>query len=280
MSNLEIYDCVSKSTSKLITHKYSTSFTLGIKMMNTKFHQPIYSIYGFVRIADEIVDTFHQYDKSSLLAQFKIDTYNAIKQGLSLNPILQSFQQVVNQYKIETVLIDTFFKSMETDLTQIDHTKESYDEYVLGSAEVVGLMCLKIFCEQNETLYLQLKPAAMKLGAAFQKINFLRDINADYQELGRSYFPNIDISKLTKNEKNQIENEIEIDFNNGLKGIKQLPFGARAGVYIAYTYYYSLFKKIKATNPDLLLKRRIRISNSMKYFLLTKTYFRHYFNLI
>ncbi|MFY7965567.1 MAG: phytoene/squalene synthase family protein [Chitinophagaceae bacterium] len=280
MSNLELYDDVSNTTSRLITHKYSTSFTLGIKMMNKKFHQPIYSIYGFVRIADEIVDTFHQHNKEKLLAEFKLSTYNAIEQGISLNPVLHSFQQVVNQYKIGVDLIDPFFKSMEIDLTKIEHSKASYDEYILGSAEVVGLMCLKVFCQQNEALYEQLKPAAMKLGSAFQKINFLRDISADYEQLGRSYFPDVDIMKMTNQQKIEIEADIEVDFKNGLNGIKKLPFGARAGVYIAYTYYYSLFNKIKATPPAVLIKQRIRISDSMKYILLIKTYLRHYFNLI
>lgn len=280
MDNFEIYNKVSAATSKMVTHKYSTSFTLGIKMMSKKYHQPIYSIYGFVRLADEIVDTFHNYDKKYLLQKFKEDTYVAIEQGISLNPILHSFQQVVNQYAIDKYLIDTFLKSMETDLLQVTHNTESYDEYILGSAEVVGLMCLKIFCDGNEEKYQQLKPFAMKLGAAFQKINFLRDANADYVELGRTYFPGINITQLSQHQKNEIEKEIEADFAMALIGIKQLPKGTKAGVYIAYVYYYALFKRIKALAPHRILKERIRVPDFVKYTLLVKTIFRNSLNLI
>lgn len=280
MDNFEIYNKVSAVTSKMVTHKYSTSFTLGIKMMSKKYHQPIYSIYGFVRLADEIVDTFHNYDKKYLLQKFKEDTYVAIEQGISLNPILHSFQQVVNQYDIDKYLIDTFLKSMETDLLQVTHNTESYDEYILGSAEVVGLMCLKIFCDGNEEKYQQLKPFAMKLGAAFQKINFLRDANADYVELGRTYFPGINITQLSQHQKNEIEKEIEADFAMALIGIKQLPKGTKAGVYIAYVYYYALFKRIKALSPQRILKERIRVPDFVKYTLLVKTIFRNSLNLI
>lgn len=280
MDNFEIYNKVSAATSKIVTHKYSTSFTLGIKMMSKKYHQPIYSIYGFVRLADEIVDTFHNYDKKYLLQEFKEDTYVAIEQGISLNPILHSFQQVVNQYDIDKYLIDTFLKSMETDLLQVTHNTESYDEYILGSAEVVGLMCLKIFCDGNEEKYQQLKPFAMKLGAAFQKINFLRDANADYVELGRTYFPGINITQLSQHQKNEIEKEIEADFAMALIGIKQLPKGTKAGVYIAYVYYYALFKRIKALSPQRILKERIRVPDFVKYTLLVKTIFRNSLNLI
>lgn len=280
MNNFEIYQNVCAATSKSVTHKYSTSFTLGIKMMNRKYHQPIYSIYGFVRLADEIVDTFHNYNKKYLLQKFKEDTYVAIEQGISLNPILHSFQQVVNEYNIEKKLIDTFLKSMETDLLEVTHNTESYDEYILGSAEVVGLMCLKVFCDGDENKYQYLKPFAMKLGAAFQKINFLRDANADYVELGRVYFPGINITQLSKYQKEEIEKEIEADFEMGLKGIKQLPKGVKAGVYIAYIYYYSLFNRIKSLSPQSILKERIRVPDFVKYTMLVKTFFRYNLNLI
>ena len=280
MNNFEIYNKISAATSKLVTEEYSTSFTLGIKIMNKKFHQPVYAIYGFVRLADEIVDTFHGYDKSNLLQKFKTETYDAINQKISLNPLLQSFQQVVNEYAIDKYLIDTFLKSMQTDLTKTTHTKESYNEYILGSAEVVGLMCLKVFCNGNEEEYEQLKPYAIKLGAAFQKINFLRDANADSVELGRNYFPNVNIKQLTQQQKTEIEDDIETDFKAAFTGIKMLTNEARAGVYIAYTYYYALFKKIKSLSPQNILNERIRVSDFMKYSLLVKAFFRYKFNLI
>ncbi len=275
MNNFEIYNKISAATSKLVTHEYSTSFTLGIKMMSKKFHQPIYAIYGFVRLADEIVDTFHGYNKSYLLQKFKIETYDAIEQQISLNPVLHSFQQVVNKYKIDRYLIDTFLKSMETDLIKTTHDAESYDEYILGSAEVVGLMCLKIFCEGNEKEYEQLNPYAIKLGSAFQKINFLRDANADYTELGRNYFPNVNIKQLSQQQKSKIEAEIEAEFKEAFIGIKQLSDEAKVGVYIAYTYYYTLFKKIKSLSPQNILKERIRVSDFMKYTLLVKAIIRY-----
>lgn len=280
MNNFEIYNKISAATSKLITHQYSTSFTLGIKMMNKKFHQPIYGVYGFVRLADEIVDTFHGYNKSYLLQKFKLETYDAIEQKISLNPVLHSFQQVVNKYAIDKYLIDTFLKSMQTDLIETTHSKESYDEYILGSAEVVGLMCLKIFCEGKEKEYEQLKPYAIKLGAAFQKINFLRDANADYLELGRNYFPNVNIKQLTQQQKNIIEDEIEADFEAAFVGIRILPKQVKAGVLIAYTYYYALFKKIKSLSPESILNERVRVPNFMKYRLLIKAFFRYKLNLV
>ncbi|MCF8228978.1 MAG: phytoene/squalene synthase family protein [Bacteroidales bacterium] len=274
------FDNISLRTSKITTRAYSTSFSMGIRFFNKKYHDPVYAIYGFVRFADEIVDTFHDYDKKRLLDDFKMDTYAAIRDGISLNPILNSFQQVVNAYNIDHELIDQFLYSMEMDLHHHEYDRGKFEEYILGSAEVVGLMCLKVFVEGDKKKYEMLKPAAMKLGAAFQKINFLRDLKADHQKLGRSYFPNVDLSNFTQEDKERIEREIEADFRDGLKGIRKLPKGARLGVYIAYVYFFQLFKKIRETHPKRLMKERIRVPNSAKYSLLLSSYFRHRMNLL
>ncbi len=280
MTNLELFNNISLASSKLITQRYSTSFSFGIKMMDKRFHDPIYGIYGFVRLADEIVDTFHMHNKAALLQKFKEDTWLAINEGISLNPVLQSFQMVVNHYKIDHDLIATFLKSMEMDLAKVYYDSAKYDEYILGSAEVVGLMCLKVFCDGNLKLYNQLKTPAMKLGAAFQKINFLRDIQADYETLGRTYFPNVQIEHLDDNTKRAIELDIEKDFRAGYEGILKLPSGSRIGVYIAYAYYYSLFKKIKTVSATRILKERIRIPDLEKYLIMIRCYISHNFNLI
>lgn len=276
----ELFDNVSVKCSKLTTNNYSTSFSLGIRFLNKKLHAPVYSIYGFVRFADEIVDSFHNYPKKKLLDRFRDDTWTAIDEKISLNPILNSFQQVVNDYDIDRELVATFLKSMEMDLKQDEHNQETFEEYILGSAEVVGLMCLKVFVNGNNDLYLKLKPYAMKLGSAFQKINFLRDLKADYQDLGRSYFPGIDLSFFDHKNKKTIEEDIEKDFQMGYEGIKQLPKEARFGVYVAYVYYYRLFQKIKQTPPSRIMEERIRIPNSKKYGLFVSSYVRHSFNLI
>lgn len=259
-------------TSRLVTRLYSTSFSLGVRLLNRRFRDPIYAIYGFVRFADEIVDTFHQCDKQLLLNQFREDTYKAIRSGISLNPVLNSFQWVVNKYQIDIKLIDTFLHSMEMDLSKTTYTRDEYNEYILGSAEVVGLMCLQVFCEGNNGEYERLKPLAMKLGSAYQKINFLRDLRQDYQVLGRNYFPDIDISHLTVETKHQIEQEIEQEFRAGLEGIKQLPPAARLGVYLTYVYYTALLNKIKKTTPEDLLRRRVRIPDLKKWSLLVFSY--------
>lgn len=276
----QIFDKLSLRASKMTTRAYSTSFSMGIRFFNKKFHDPIYAIYGFVRFADEIVDTFHDYDKKKLLDDFKADTFKAIEEGISLNPILHSFQQIVNQYHVDRKLIEQFLYSMEMDLNQQEYDREKFDEYILGSAEVVGLMCLKVFVEGDRENYEMLKPSAMKLGAAFQKINFLRDLKADHIKLGRSYFPNVDLSNFIQEDKERIEREIEADFKDGLKGIRKLPYGARLGVYIAYVYFFQLFKKIRETHPQKLMKERIRVPNSAKYSLLLSSYFRHRMNLL
>ncbi len=268
----DLYDEISFRISKLTTTAYSTSFSLGIRVFNKRFHNPIYGIYGFVRLADEIVDTFYAYDKERLLQDFKKDTYRAIEDGISLNPVLNSFQHVVNKYGIERELIDTFLLSMEMDLDKTTYDQHGYEKYILGSAEVIGLMCLRVFLEGDENKYYELKDSAMSLGSAFQKINFLRDLKADYKTLGRTYFPGVDISNFNDAERQTIEKDIEKDFRNGYDGIKQLPSTVRRGVYIAYIYYYSLFNKIKNTSTTTLLNKRIRIPNIRKYWLLAVSF--------
>jgi 15-cis-phytoene synthase len=276
----QIFDEVSAACSKQITQAYSTSFTLGIKFLNKKFHNPIYGIYGFVRLADEIVDSFHGYDKPYLMQKFRNETLHAVRQKISLNPVLNSFQQVVHDYKIEWELIDTFLKSMEMDLMQKEHSESSYRQYILGSAEVVGLMCLCVFTEGNTALYNQLKPFAMKLGAAFQKINFLRDLRSDYSHLGRTYFPGINFEKFSQDEKSGIQTEIQADFNEALIGIKMLPLSSRRGVYLAYFYYLKLFYKIKAMPADKVMQTRIRIPDINKIGLMFNSLLRTQFNFL
>lgn len=270
-----LFDHVSFATSKLTTRTYSTSFSLGIYCLSGSIHSAIYNIYGFVRFADEIVDSFHDYDKQTLLKEFREETTKAIDRGISLNPILNSFQQVVNRYKIDRELIDCFLDSMEMDLNQQSHSSDSYKQYILGSAEVVGLMCLKVFTNADQNLYNHLKPAAMKLGSAFQKINFLRDIRDDYQTLGRTYFPSVNIEKLSLEDKQKIEKDIEEDFTAALEGIRQLPSTSRFGVYVAYVYYYALFTKIKRIPSYRIMMERIRIPNYQKIGLLARSYFKH-----
>jgi phytoene/squalene synthetase len=275
-----LFDSVSIRASKMITKAYSTSFSLGILGLDKKYHDPIYAIYGFVRFADEIVDSFEGYPQEKLLKGFWADTFESIDDKISLNPILNSFQQVVNAYEIDHSLIETFLKSMEMDLYKNDYDEQAYKDYILGSAEVVGLMCLKVFVDGNEERYEKLKEPAMQLGSAFQKINFLRDLNADYHSLGRTYFPGVDLKGFDEKTKTAIEADIDVDFAAGFEGIKQLPKGARFGVYIAYVYYYSLFKKIRKTHCDIILSKRVRISNKRKYGLLISSYLRHTINWI
>jgi 15-cis-phytoene synthase len=276
----ELFDTVSLKTSKIITKSYSTSFSMGIRFLNHKFHNPIYAIYGFVRLGDEVVDTFHGYDRQKLFQEFLRDVDNAINDGISLNPILNSFQHVYHKYGINRELVDLFLNSMEMDLQKKKYDNKGYKDYILGSAEVVGLMCLKVFCEGNDELYIKLKPYAMSLGSAFQKINFLRDLNADFYNLGRTYFPNVDLNNFNKMVKRQIEDDIEEDFKHGLEGIRMLPSSARFGVYMAYIYFHGLFTKIRKTTPAKVMKKRIRISNPRKYLLFLNSYVRFKFNLI
>jgi phytoene/squalene synthetase len=280
MTNKALFDKVSLDMSKTVTHSYSTSFSLGTRLLRKDIRNAIYSIYGFVRFADEIVDTFHAHDKKFLLKKFWEDTYIALDQGISLNPILHSFQRTVKQYNIDRSLIDTFLKSMEMDLNEIEYDYEGYKEYILGSAEVVGLMCLKVFVYGDEENYQKLKPSAMSLGSAFQKINFLRDVKADYEMLGRTYFPGVDMNKFDLETKREIEADIQQDFDHALEGIKQLPSSSRFGVYVAYVYYLNLLEKIRAVEPSKILEERVRIPNNKKVALLFKSYLRHNLNLL
>jgi len=280
MTNKALYDGVSYKCSKHITNSYSTSFSMGIKLLSKDLRPHIYNIYGFVRVADEIVDTFYNFQNEDLFYRFKNETYLALEQGISANPVLNSLQYTYNNFEIDKRLIDKFLHSMEMDLKKTAYDRDHFDEYVLGSAEVVGLMCLKVFVNGDQALYEDLKPYAMKLGAAFQKINFLRDLKNDFEDLGRSYFPNIDMSNLTAYTKEIIEREIAEDFRQGLVGIEKLPKSARFGVYLAYKYYLRLFKKISKLDFAEILERRVRIPNEQKATILVKSYLRHSFNLL
>ncbi len=272
-----LFDEISYACSKLTTKKYSTSFSSSIRLLHPSLHQPIYNIYGFVRVADEIVDSFHGYDKLSLLDRFEAETYLAIEQKISTNPILNSFQQVVNQYGIDIELVDTFLKSMRMDLDKKTYSDSEYKQYILGSAEVVGLMCLKVFVKGDQKLYDELRSDAMSLGAAFQKVNFLRDLQADYKVLGRTYFPKVDIRSFDPATRAAIEKDIENDFNCAIRGIRKLPAESQFGVYMAYCYYRRLFDKIKRTPSPVLLSKRIRISNPSKLMLFLSTRFNYSF---
>ncbi|WP_158827118.1 phytoene/squalene synthase family protein [Mucilaginibacter lacusdianchii] len=277
---MNLFDETCFECSKIITRKYSTSFSTGIKAFDKRFRYPIYAVYGFVRYADEIVDTFHDYDKPKLMAAFRAETFVAIRQKISLNPVLQSFQQVVNQYGIEDELIDAFLRSMEMDLDKTTYDEGGYKDYIYGSAEVIGLMCLRIFCENNNALYQKLLPMARSLGAAFQKINFLRDVKADFEERGRTYFPSINFNQFTEEDKQEIEADIKKDFDDAFEGIKQLPKGTRLGVYIAYIYYRQLFKKISSTPANVIMQKRIRVSDTHKMALYCKAVLHQKLNVI
>lgn len=279
MNGIELFDQTTLECSRLITQRYSTSFTLGIKTLDKKFHLPIYAVYGFVRYADEIVDTFHDRDKQVLLDRFRKDAYEAIETKISLNPVLHAFQLIVNKYKIDRELIEAFLHSMEMDLDFKTYDDSKYHEYIYGSAEVVGLMCLKVFCEGDEEMYQRLKVPACKLGSAFQKVNFLRDIKSDYEERGRVYFPGVDFLGFNQTVKTLIEQDIQQDFDESLIGIEQLPEGAKLGVKVAYLYYQKLFDKIKSLSPAVITQERIRIPNSKKITLLLGMYVGNKFGL-
>ena len=276
---MHLFHTVSQECSKLTTKKYSTSFSSAILLLHASLRAPIYNIYGFVRFADEIVDTFHEFDKELLLKEFKAHTYQAIEAGISLNPILNSFQKTVNEYNIDPELIEAFFYSMELDLNKSKYDLQAYEQYIYGSAETVGLMCLYVFCEGNKARFAQLKPAAQALGAAFQKINFLRDIKADYEGLNRTYFPDVDFGNFTPSMKRQIEDDIAKDFEKAHAGIMELPAKAKFGVYVAYKYYLSLFKKIKKAQPALLLNNRVRIPNYSKALIFVRAGLRSQLNI-
>ncbi len=277
---MHLFDEVSSQCSQITTERYSTSFSSSIRLLHKDLHEPIYNIYGFVRFADEIVDTFHEYNKIELLQEFKKETYQAFDRGISLNPILNSFQKVVNQYNINKELVEAFFTSMESDLHQKTYDADGYQKYIYGSAEVVGLMCLYVFCEGDVNNYEKLKPYARSLGSAFQKINFLRDVKADSQTLNRVYFPNVDFKNFTSQVKNEIEQDIASDFKKGFEGILLLPKKARFGVYVAYQYYISLFDKIKKTQPDSLLEDRIRIPDYSKAIIVMNARLRSQLNIL
>tara|TARA_B100000780_G_scaffold70251_1_gene46845 strand:- start:12697 stop:13536 length:840 start_codon:yes stop_codon:yes gene_type:complete len=277
----KLFDNVSEACSKVVTESYSTSFTLATKMLDRSIRQDIYNIYGFVRFADEIVDSFHDFNKQELLNLFESDLKKSIKDKISLNPILNSFQKTFNKYEIDYKLVNSFLKSMKWDLNKKQYlNKEEFDEYVYGSADVVGLMCLKVFVKGNQKQYNDLKPYAMSLGSAFQKVNFLRDLKADHDGLNRSYFPNLNIEKFDEKSKKIILNEINKDFNHALKGIFLLPSSARFGVYTAYKYYLKLLNKLKNTNPLKIKSTRIRVPNYQKINVLARSYVRYRLNIL
>ena len=277
----KLFDQVSESCSRIVTESYSTSFTLATKMLDSSIRQDIYNIYGFVRFADEIVDSFHNYDKKELLDLFEKDLKKSIEDKISLNPILNSFQKTIHSYQIDYELVDSFLNSMKLDLDKKKYlTKKEFDQYVYGSADVVGLMCLKVFVKGNKNQYNDLRPYAMSLGSAFQKVNFLRDLKADHDGLNRSYFPNLNIDEFDEPSKKIILNEIDKDFRHALKGIFKLPSSARFGVYTAYKYYLKLLNKLRKTHPLKIKSSRIRVPNYQKVNVLARSYVRYRLNIL
>ena len=277
----KLFDQVSESCSRIVTESYSTSFTLATKMLDSSIRQDIYNIYGFVRFADEIVDSFHNYDKKELLNLFEKDLKKSIEDKISLNPILNSFQKTIHNYQIDYELVDSFLNSMKLDLDKKKYlTKKEFDQYVYGSADVVGLMCLKVFVKGNKNQYNDLRPYAMSLGSAFQKVNFLRDLKADHVGLNRSYFPNLNIDEFDEPSKKIILDEIDKDFKHALKGIFKLPSSARFGVYTAYKYYLKLLNKLRKTHPLKIKSTRIRVPNYQKVNVLARSYVRYRLNIL
>jgi phytoene synthase len=276
---MDQFDINSLNISRLTTRHYSTSFSFGVSLLQREYRLPVYAIYGFVRVADEIVDTFHDHNQAEMLQDFRVRTFEAIAQKISTNPILHSFQWVVNQYNIDHNLIHAFLDSMEMDLTDKKHTAESFKKYVYGSAEVVGLMCLRVFYKDDDQAYESLKYPAKKLGEAFQKINFLRDIRSDYSERGRFYFPGINLKTLDETTKKEIEKDIAFDFEEAYKGIVKLNRASRLGVLVSYTYYLKLFRKIRRTSAPNLFCKRYRIPNSRKLLLLASLWIRYQLRL-
>lgn len=277
---MHVFHEVSQLCSRNTTERYSTSFSSAIRLLHQDLRQPIYNIYGLVRFADEIVDTFHEHDKATLIKDFRKQTFEAIERGISLNPILHSFQLTVNQFNIDHELIHAFFNSMEMDLEQTQYNHKTYNDYIYGSAEVVGLMCLYVFLEGDKAAYEKLKPSARSLGAAFQKVNFLRDVKADYSQLDRTYFPGLDFSNFTERQKREIEEDIQKDFDDAYEGIMQLPAKARFGVYVAYKYYLSLFRKIKRLQPATIMHERVRIPDYHKVMILLRAGVRNQLNIM
>jgi phytoene/squalene synthetase len=278
---IHLFDEVAYDCSQKVTNGYSTSFSSAVKMLSPSIRPAIHSIYGFVRFADEIVDTFHNKDKKLLLDKFEWDFYQSLDMGISLNPILHSFQKTIKEFKIDVKLVDAFMKSMRMDIEKKDYkTQEEYKEYIYGSADVVGLMCLKVFVNGNEEEYKKLKPTAMRLGSAFQKVNFLRDLKNDAEILERSYFPDVDLKNLSPEVKTQIVSEIKADFDAAYEGIKQLPSSSKFGVYTAYRYYRQLLKKLQQTPYNKLMETRIRVSDYHKYGLLFQSYLNIKLNIV
>lgn len=274
------FDLLALKISEITTRSYSTSFSMSVRFLPKDIRQSVYAVYGFVRFADEIVDSFHDYDKKVLLEEFKAETYRSIERGVSLNPILNSFQSVVNQFEIPPALIESFFRSMEMDLEHVSHEQQSFDDYIFGSAEAVGLICLTLFVRGDKARYVELEPSAKRLGAAFQKVNFLRDLRTDYETLGRVYFPNLVIQELNEGVKKQIETDIGKDFELAEEGIRKLPADVRLGVFLTFRYYTKLYQKIQKKSASQILQNRIRVPNSQKYYLLFTSYLREKFNRI
>lgn len=279
MNHIQLYNNTCLECSEHITKRYSTSFSLGIRLFSKELRAPICGVYGFVRFADEIVDTFHQHDKKALLERFREDTYRAIEEKISLNPVLHAFQLVVNEYGIERELIDAFLFSMEMDLYFHTYEDSLYKKYIYGSAEVVGLMCLRVFCKGNPEQYEQLKAGACSLGSAFQKVNFLRDMRSDYAERGRVYFPAVDYTRFNDLTKKEIEADIQKDFEDAYQALVRLPTNCRLGVYVAYKYYLNLFLKIKNAPAQQITEERIRVHNGKKLYILFKSMLRSSFNM-
>jgi 15-cis-phytoene synthase len=275
-----LFDTISVECSRNITRSYSTSFSMGIYLLAPHMRNAIYSIYGFVRLADEVVDSFEGYNQRAMLNELKEDTFKALRERISLNPVLNSFQHTVLEYNIDYELIEAFLESMEMDLDKQLYTDSLYKKYIYGSAEVVGLMCLKVFCNGNDEQYETLQESARKLGAAFQKINFLRDFKADNLDLGRTYFPGVDFTQFSEHDKLSIEADIEQDFDDALEGIKKLPKEARFGVFLAYIYYKALFRKIRKLPSHRIMQERIRVPNPQKFALLVGCYVRNGVNMI
>ena len=276
-----IFDTVSKRCSKEITESYSTSFSLATRMLSSEIRQDIYNIYGFVRLADEIVDSFHDYDKVTLLNHFEEDLAYALDNKISTNPVLNAFQQTVHRYEIDRKFIDAFMQSMRWDLSKkVYETDEEYKTYIYGSADVVGLMCLRVFVKGDQELFKELKSSAMALGSAFQKVNFLRDLKNDFVQLERSYFPGVDLQQLDDYSKQKIIDEIESDFQKGLSGIFKLPNAAKFGVYTAYKYYLRLLKKLKRVPSEQIKNKRVRVANIQKVDVLARSYVRYRFNIL
>tara|TARA_X000000368_G_scaffold114942_1_gene89585 strand:+ start:3332 stop:4180 length:849 start_codon:yes stop_codon:yes gene_type:complete len=275
MTNRDIYNDIAKEISKATTKKYSTSFSLGINFFSADIRPSIYGIYGFVRFADEIVDTFFDQDQEKLIIDFEKETLLSIQRKFSSNPILHSFQIVVNNFNIPIDLIKSFLNSMKMDIYKETHSEDSYKNYIYGSAEVIGLMCIHVFCKGNDEQIEELRDAAQKLGAAFQKVNFLRDLKDDYQGKGRLYFPELNKNNILDHDsKIKIEKQIESDFNDGIVGIKKLPNNSRLGVYLSYRYFRVLFNKLKKTDAEQIMENRLRINNFRKILLIPSAYLR------